>query len=139
MNGFHNIICCKNKIRGSSYNNLNSKNRHCHFYIWYWICSNNVVFLLWSVPTMWSSFFDLFQQCSLPSLICSNNVVFLLLFLMLFFLLNVVLDFTNCNTHTCISSSVTPKSADNYMAVYIGVGAFVVTALVAVIVVATLR
>jgi hypothetical protein len=27
---------------------------------------------------MWSSFFDLFQQCSLPSLICSNNVVFLL-------------------------------------------------------------
>ena len=83
--------------------------------------------------------FDLFQQCSLPSLICSDNVVFLLLFLMLFFLLNVVLDFTNYNTHTCISSSVTPKSADNYIAVYIGVGAFVVTALVAVIVFATLR
>jgi flagellar biosynthesis/type III secretory pathway M-ring protein FliF/YscJ len=49
-----------------------------------------------------------------------------------------VLDFTNYNTHTCISSSVTPKSADNYKAVYIGVGAFVVTALVAVIVFATL-
>jgi uncharacterized protein YaaQ len=48
-------------------------------------------------------------------------------------------EVTNCNTHTCISSSVTPKSADNYIAVYIGVGAFVVTALVAVIVVATLR
>jgi hypothetical protein len=46
---------------------------------------------------------------------------------------------THCNTHTCISSSVTPKSADNYIAVYIGVVAFVVTALVAVIVVATLR
>jgi hypothetical protein len=42
-------------------------------------------------------------------------------------------------THTCISSSVTPKSADNYIAVYIGVGAFVVTALVVGIVVATLR
>jgi hypothetical protein len=72
-------------------------------------------------------------------MICSDNVVFLFLFLMLFFLLNVVLDFTNYNTHTCISSSVTPKSADNYIAVYIGVGAFVVTTLVAVIVVATLR
>ena len=34
---------------------------------------------------------------------------------------------------------LTPKSADNYIAVYIGVAAFVVTALVAVIVVATLR
>jgi hypothetical protein len=33
LNGFHNIICCKNKNRGYSYNNLNSKNRHCHFYI----------------------------------------------------------------------------------------------------------
>jgi hypothetical protein len=39
----------------------------------------------------------------------------------------------------CISSSVIPKSADNYIAVYIGVGAFIVTALVAVIVFATLR
>ena len=148
MNGFHNIICLQ--IRSYSYNNLNSKNGHCHFFYLILdlfqqcglpslICSNNVVFLLWSVPTMWSSFFDLFQQCSLPSLICSDNVVFLLLFLMLFFLLNVVLDFTNYNTHTCISSSVTPKSADNYIAVYIGVGAFVVIAFVAVIVVPTLR
>jgi hypothetical protein len=49
-----------------------------------------VIFDIGSVPTMWSSFFDLFQQCGLPSL-----------FLMLFFLLNVVLDFINCNTHTC--------------------------------------
>jgi hypothetical protein len=39
---------------------------------------NNVVFLLWSVTTMWSSFFDLWQQCGLPSFICYNNVVFLL-------------------------------------------------------------
>jgi uncharacterized membrane protein len=53
------------------------------------------------------------------------KMITILLFLMLFFLLNVVLDFTNYNIHTCISSSVTPKSADNYIAVYIGVGAFV--------------
>jgi hypothetical protein len=69
-------------------------------------------------------------------------VVFLLLFLMLLFLLNVVLDFINCNTDTnahVFLLTVVPKSADNYIAVYICVGTFVVTALVAVIVFATLR
>jgi hypothetical protein len=35
--------------------------------------------------------------------------------------------------------TVAPKSADNYTAVYTGVGTFVATALVAVIVFATLR
>ena len=35
--------------------------------------------------------------------------------------------------------TVTPKSADNYTVVYTGVGVFLVTALVAGIVVATLR
>jgi hypothetical protein len=35
--------------------------------------------------------------------------------------------------------TVTPKSADNYIAVYTGVGVFIVTASVAVIIVATLR
>ena len=35
--------------------------------------------------------------------------------------------------------TVTPKSADNYTAVYTGVGTFVAIALVAVIVFATLR
>jgi hypothetical protein len=48
------------------------------FYIWYRICYTNVVFLIWSVTTMWSSFFHLLQTCGLPSLICYNNVVFLL-------------------------------------------------------------
>ena len=79
---------------------------------------------------MWCSFFDLFQQCGLPCLVCSNNVVFLLLFLMLFVLLNVVLDFTNCNTHTCIFFlTATPKPADNYTAVYTGMGASIVSSI----------
>jgi hypothetical protein len=49
-------------------------------------------------------------------------VVFLLLFLMLFFLLNVVLDLINCDTDTNVHVfllTVVPKSADNYIAVYI--------------------
>ena len=69
-------------------------------------------------------------------------MVFLLLFLMLFFLLNVVLDLINCDTDTNVHVfllTVVPKSADNYTAVYTGVGAFLATALVAGIVFATLR
>ena len=88
-------------------------------YIWYLICSNNAGFLLWSVPTMCSS-----------SLICCNSVVFLLLFLMLFVLLNVVLDFTNCNIHSCfLFPTTTPKPADNYTAVYTGMGASIVSSI----------
>jgi hypothetical protein len=34
-----------------------------------------VIFDIGSVPTMWSSFFDLFQQCGLPSFVF--NVIFL--------------------------------------------------------------
>jgi uncharacterized protein YoxC len=49
---------------------------------------------------------------------------------MLFVLLNVVLDFTNCNTHACIFFlTATPKPADNYTAVYTGMGASIVSSI----------
>jgi hypothetical protein len=49
---------------------------------------------------------------------------------MLFVLLNVVLDFTNCNIHSCfLFPTTTPKPADNYTAVYTGMGASIVSSI----------